>query len=102
MQTSIGHSSVRIYRHPTKQRTGGLKERENIVPAGKLQQVLWEMTNYKVEILRVSEARCIDSGRRNLGSGHTIFYSGRTDNIYLHRGGVAVIVTRKLEKTLLE
>ena len=27
-------------------------------------------------------------------------YSGRTDN--LHRGGVAVIVTRKVEKTLLE
>ncbi len=29
-----------------------------------------------------------------------IFYSGRTDN--LHRGGVAVIVTRKVEKTSLE
>ena len=40
------------------------------------------------------------SGRRNIASGHTIFYSGRTDN--LHRGGVAVIVTRKVEKTLLE
>ena len=68
--------------------------------AGKLQQVLREMTNYKVEILCVSEARWTDSGRRILASGHTIFYSGRTDN--LHRGGVAVIVTRKVEKTLLE
>ena len=48
----------------------------------------------------VSEARWTDSGRRILASGHTIFYSGRTDN--LHRGGVAVIVTRKVEKTLLE
>ena len=68
--------------------------------AGKLQQVLREMTNYKVDILCVSEARWTDSGRRILASGHTIFYSGRTDN--LHRGGVAVIVTRKVEKTLLE
>ena len=68
--------------------------------AGKLQQVLREMTNYKVEILCFSEARWTDSGRRILASGHTIFYSGRTDNI--HRGGVAVIVTRKVEKTLLE
>ena len=68
--------------------------------AGKLQQVLREMTNYKVEILCVSEARWTDSGRRILASGHTIFYSGRTNN--LHRGGVAVIVTRKVEKTLLE
>ena len=41
-----------------------------------------------------------DSGRRILASGHTIFYSGRTDN--LDRGGVAAIVTRKVEKTLLE
>ena len=31
--------------------------------AGKLQQVLREMTNYKVEILCVSEARWTDSGR---------------------------------------
>ena len=68
--------------------------------AGKLQQVLREMTNYKLEILCVSEARWTDSGRRILASGHTIFYSGRTDNI--HRGGVAVIVTRKVEKTVLE
>ena len=68
--------------------------------AGKLQQVLREMINYKVEILRVSEAIWTDSGRRILTSGHTIFYSGRTDN--LHRGGVAVIATSKVEKTLLE
>ena len=68
--------------------------------AGKLQQVLREMTNNKVEILCVSEARWTDSGRRILASGHTIFYSGRTDN--LHRGGVTVIVTRKVDKTVLE
>ena len=58
------------------------------------------MTNYKVEIMCVNEARWTDSGRRILASGHTIFHSGRTDNI--HRGGVAVIVMRKVEKTLLE
>ncbi|KAI0233499.1 hypothetical protein LSAT2_016251, partial [Lamellibrachia satsuma] len=68
--------------------------------AGKLQQVLREMENYKVELLCVSEARWIDSGKRTLSSGHTILYSGRTDN--QHRGGVAIIVTRKVEKTLLE
>ena len=68
--------------------------------ARKLHQVLREMTNYKVEILCVSEARWTDSGRRIIASGHTIFYSGRTDN--LRRGGVAVIVTRKEEKTVLE
>ena len=65
--------------------------------AGKLQLVLREMTNYKVGILCVSEARWTDPGRRN---GHTISYSGRTDNP--HRSGVTFIVTRKVDKTLLE
>ena len=44
--------------------------------AGKLQQVLREMENCKVELLCVSEARWIDSGKRTLSSGHTILYSG--------------------------
>ena len=66
----------------------------------KLQQLLRKMTNYKMEILCVSVARWTDSGRQLLALGHTIFYYGRTD--YLHKGGVVFIVTRKVEKTLLE
>ena len=48
----------------------------------------------------MSGARWTDSGKRTLSSGYTILYSGRSDN--QHRGGVAIIVTRKVEKTLLE
>ena len=47
--------------------------------AGRQQQVRREMTNYKLEILCVSEATWTDSGRRILASGPTIFYPGRTD-----------------------
>ena len=72
----------------------------DISMAEKLQQVLREMTNYKVEILCVSEARWTESGRRILASGHTIFYSVYSDD--LHKDGVAVIVMRKVENTLLE
>ena len=86
-------------RQNIKKRVGPWNVR-TLYQVGKLQQVLREMTNYKVEIVCVSEARWTDSGRRILASGHTIFYSGRTDN--LHRGGVAVIMTRKVENTLLE
>ena len=46
-----------------------------------------------------SDARWTDSGKRTLSSGHIILYSGRSDN--QHRGGVAIIVTRKVEKALL-
>ena len=68
--------------------------------AGKLQQVLREMENYKVEVVCVNEARWIDSGKRTLSSGHIILYSGRSD--IQHRCGVAIIVTRKVDKTVLE
>ena len=64
-------------------------------------KLLREMTNYKVEILRAMDAIWTDSGRRILSPGHTIFYSGhRADN--LSRGGVAGIVTGKVDKTILE
>ena len=78
-------------------------ERENTVPIGKATTSTAGDDyhgNYKVEILCVSEARWTDSERRIIASGHTIFHSGRTDN--LHRGGVAYIVTRKVEDTSLE
>ena len=99
-QTRLGADiSMADFLTPTyKIRVGSWNVR-TLYQAGKLQQVLREMTNYKVEIL-CGEAIWTDSGRRMLASGHTIFYSGRTDN--LHRGGVAVIVTRNVEKTLLE
>ena len=70
---------------------------KTLYQSGKLQQVLG---NYKVETPFVSEARWTESGRRIIASGHTIIQSGCTDS--LHRGGVAVIVTRKVETTLLE
>ena len=67
------------------------------INAGTLQQVPREMTNYKVEILYVSEAIWT-----NEVGGESL----RRDKPYstpgVHRGGVAVIVMRKVEKTLLE
>ena len=66
---------------------------------GKLKQVLGEMENYNIKVLCVSEARCINSGRRRLSSGYTILFSGRTDNH--HSNGVAIIVKRMVEKTIL-
>ena len=58
------------------------------------------MESYYIEIICVSEARWIDSGKRTLSTGHTILYSAQTD--HQHRGRVAVIVTRKVEQSLLD
>ena len=96
-QTRSGADTPRaeLLKPKNKIRVGSWNVR-TLYQAGKLQQVLREMENYKVELLCVSEARWIDSGKRTLSSGHTILYSGRSDN--QHRGGVAIIVTRKVEK----
>ena len=60
--------------------------------AGKLLQEL--------QVLCVSEARWIDSGKRTLTRGHSILYSGQTD--HQHRRGVAIIVTRKVAKSPID
>ena len=63
----------------TKIRVGSWNAR-TLYKAGKLQKVMREMENYNVELLCVSEARWIDSGKRTLSTGHTILYSGQTDH----------------------
>lgn len=59
-----------------------------------------EFHNYGLDILGVCEARWIGSGHRTLSSGHTILYSGRLDGH--HTAGVALIMSRKMERTLIE
>lgn len=68
--------------------------------AGKLAQITTEMNRYKLEILGVSESRWTKSGRITTASGETILYSGREDDI--HEQGVAIILKKGLEKTLME
>ena len=65
---------------------------------GKLAQVVRGFDNYNLDILRMNEARWTGTGKRQLASGHSILYSGRTDN--QHAEGVAVIYRSILEKHL--
>lgn len=58
------------------------------------------MDNYRIELLCVSEARWISSGKRRLSTGHTILFPGRTENH--HSNGIAIIVSRMVDKTILE
>ena len=65
----------------------------------RLAQAVREFDNYNLDILGISESRWTGTGKGQLASGHTILYSGRTDN---QRTGVAIIYQGKLEKTLIE
>ena len=78
----------------------GCRNARTLYQAGKLAQVLTKMENYNINLLGVSEARWTEAGNRKLISWHTILVSGRPDN--QHRGGVAIIINKKHERSLLE
>ena len=67
---------------------------------GKLAQVTHEMRRYNLHILGISECRWTGSGRLRTNTGETVLYSGREDNH--HSEGVAIILKKGVEKSLLE
>ena len=67
---------------------------------GKLAQVTSEMDRYNLHILGVNESRWTGAGRQRTGTGETVLYSGRDDNMHLE--GVAIILKKGLEKSLIE
>ena len=67
---------------------------------GTLAQVTSEMNRYNLHILGVSERRWTGAGRQRTGTGETVLYSGRDDN--MHFEGVAIILKKRLEKSLIQ
>ena len=67
---------------------------------GRMPHLVKEFDNYNLDILGVSEVRWTGTGKRRLASGHTIVFSGRSDD--QHSEGVALLLNRKTEKALLE
>ena len=63
-------------------------------------QLVKEFDNYNLDVLGVSEVRWTGTGKRRLASGHTIVFSGRSDD--QQSEGVALLLNRKTEKALLE
>ena len=66
----------------------------------KTAQVVYEMRQYKIHILGISESRWTHFGRQVTSTGETILYSGRDDN--RHIAGVALILKKGIEKTLID
>ncbi len=76
------------------------KHKTSMYDTGKLAQVSLEMRRYRIDILGVSESRWTGSGRLTTSTGETVLYSGRDDQ--QHREGVAIIMKKGVEKTLIE
>ena len=100
-QTQLGAASQKVDALKPKRRTRvACWNVRTLYQTGKLAQVVREFDEYRLDILGVSEARWSGSGKRRLASGHTILYSGRADD--QHTEGVAMIITSRMEKALLE
>ena len=67
---------------------------------GKLTQVTSEMRCYNLHILEVSKSRWTGLGRHETSTEETVIFWGRDDN--QHYGGVAIILKKGMEKSLIE
>ena len=63
-------------------------------------QLAREMDKYKIDVMGISQCRWMGQGKVKMNTGESVFFSGREDNI--HRHGVAIMMTKKAEKALLE
>ena len=90
---------MRALNTKTKTRIGFWNVR-TMFNTGKLAQVTREMRENKLHVLGISECRWTGSGSLRTQTGETVLFSGRDDN--LHQQGVAIVLKKSFEKTLLE
>ncbi|XP_048759375.2 craniofacial development protein 2-like [Ostrea edulis] len=83
----------------TKTRIGFWNVR-TMYAAGKVAQITAEMQRYKLHILGISESRWTEFDKIRTTTGETVLYSGREDG--KHHEGVAFILKKGIEKTLME
>ena len=65
---------------------------------GKLEVIKQEMTSVNIDILGISELRWTGMGEFN-SDDHYIYYCGQES---LRRNGVAIIVNKRVQKTVLD
>ena len=69
---------------------------------GKTFQVAAEMRAYNLALLRISETRWTQSGRKKLNLGELLLYSGHEDVDSPHTQGVALMLPNAAQKALLD
>lgn len=69
--------------------------------AGKLAQIAAEFTNYKLEVLGISESRWTGSGQKRLASGELILFSGHEEDNAPHSQGVALMLSKRAQRSLI-
>jgi len=68
---------------------------------GKLKQVEEEMTNYKMDIMGLSETRWKGNGEIKTQNGNLLMFSGAGAGIE-HRSGVGILMNKEARRSLME
>ena len=74
---------------------------QTMYETGKLYAVEREMEKYGLSILGVSEARWNGSGKRKLGKGKLMVYSGKEEGD-VHQAGVALLLSKQARDSLID
>ena len=74
---------------------------QTMFETGKLHAVEREMERYGLDILGVSEARWNGKGKKKMGGGKLLLYSGREEG-EIHQSGVALLLSRQARDSLIE
>ena len=74
---------------------------QTMFETGKLFAVEQEMERYGISILGVSEARWNGTGKRRLGKGKLMLYSGKEEG-EVHQAGVALILSKRARDSLID
>ena len=69
---------------------------------GRSAQAAREMAKYNLTVLGLCEVRWNGHGQVKLGSGETIFYSGKENEEDRHEAGVALMMSKQAVRSLLE
>jgi hypothetical protein len=78
----------------------GFWNMRTMLEASRLSQVLKEMTNYKLDLLGLSEMRWRGSGELVTVTGELLLYSGRSAE-EKHEHGVGLILSKAMRKSLI-
>ena len=68
---------------------------------GKAQIIVNEMKTYGISILCIAEARWNEAGKTRLAYGETIIYSGHKEENAAYSEGVAIMISKEGQRTLI-
>ena len=68
---------------------------------GKTENIVREMSRYKIDVLGITETRWTGSGELKHNSGINILYSGHQDETFGHNQGVALMLTENANRALI-